>query len=144
MAKSFKYKNNMYLDTKGIVHNQKILADMIYPVGSIYMSVNSTNPKNIFGGTWEQIKDRFLLAVGDTYKTVNATGGNSSINIQHRHSFNLKGQSSYALNSWGLHIVGPSGTDGVSNADIYTNYQGSTSQSIIPPYLTVYIWKRTA
>ena len=35
-----------------------------YPVGSIYMSVNSTNPGELFGGTWEQIQGRFLLEQG--------------------------------------------------------------------------------
>ena len=39
------------------------LIDYIYPVGSIYMSVNSTNPQILFGGTWSQLKDRFLLGV---------------------------------------------------------------------------------
>lgn len=35
-----------------------------YPVGSIYMSVNSTNSGELFGGTWEQIQGRFLLEQG--------------------------------------------------------------------------------
>lgn len=43
------------------------LLDAIYPVGSIYMSVNAVDPALLFGGTWEQIKDTFLLAAGDTY-----------------------------------------------------------------------------
>ena len=51
--------------------------DKVYPVGSIYMSVNSTNPKTLFGGTWVQIKDRFLLAAGTTYKA-GATGGEAA------------------------------------------------------------------
>ena len=38
--------------------------DRIYPVGSIYISVNDTNPSVLFGGTWEQITGRFLLATG--------------------------------------------------------------------------------
>ena len=48
--------------------------NQMYPVGSIYMSVNDTNPHDLFGGTWEQIKDRFLLAAGDTY-AAGRTGG---------------------------------------------------------------------
>lgn len=55
---------------------------VIYPVGAIYTSTNSTNPKDMFGfGTWEQIKDTFLLTAGDTYKAGN-TGGAAS----HTHS----------------------------------------------------------
>lgn len=41
--------------------------DDVYPIGSIYMSTSSTSPASMFGGTWTQIKDRFLLAAGDTY-----------------------------------------------------------------------------
>lgn len=47
--------------------NDVNVLDLIYPIGSLYLSVNSTNPSTLFGGTWEQIKDRFLLATGDTY-----------------------------------------------------------------------------
>lgn len=50
----------------------------VYPVGAIYLSVNSTSPATLFGGTWEQIKDKFLLGVGDTYTTVGNTGGAAS------------------------------------------------------------------
>ena len=51
--------------------------DDIYPVGSIYMSVNNTNPSNLFGGTWTQLKDRFLLGAGSTY-TNGSTGGSAT------------------------------------------------------------------
>lgn len=40
------------------------LLDKVYPVGSIYMSVNSTSPATLFGGTWEQLPGRFLLGSG--------------------------------------------------------------------------------
>lgn len=49
-------------------------AAQIYPVGAIYISVNDTNPSSIFGGTWEKVEDRFLLASGSTYIN-GATGG---------------------------------------------------------------------
>lgn len=38
--------------------------DKIYPIGSIYMSVNSANPSSLFGGKWEQLSGRFLIGVG--------------------------------------------------------------------------------
>lgn len=49
----------------------------IYPIGSIYMSVNSTNPSTLFGGTWVRLQDTFLLAAGSTYQA-GSTGGEAS------------------------------------------------------------------
>ena len=39
------------------------MVDMLYPVGSIYLTLNATNPSMLFGGTWEQVKGRFLPGV---------------------------------------------------------------------------------
>jgi microcystin-dependent protein len=64
----------------------------IYPIGSIYMSVNNVNPSTVFGGTWEQIKDKFLLACGDIYNN-GATGGSATHTLavnqlpSHNHSY---------------------------------------------------------
>ena len=83
----------------------KNVTDTIYPVGSLYWSSKSTNPSSLFGGTWVQIKDRFVLACGDTYKTVGATGGASSVTLSvsnmpsHTHSFTPRG----TLSSGGSH-----------------------------------------
>lgn len=55
----------------------KRMFDLIYPVGSVYISVNNTNPAVLFGGTWVQIKDRFLLGAGTTYSN-GTTGGEAS------------------------------------------------------------------
>ena len=49
----------------------------ILPIGSIYLSLTADNPATLFGGTWQQIKDTFLLAAGDIY-AANSTGGASS------------------------------------------------------------------
>ena len=71
---------------------KKDLLDFIHPVGSLYWSSNDTDPGILFGGTWQQIKDRFVLAAGDTY-TVNATGGEKTHTLtidempSHDHSF---------------------------------------------------------
>lgn len=58
-------------------------AAQIYPVGAIYISVNDTNPSSIFGGTWEKVEDRFLLASGDTYNN-GATGGEAEHTLTER------------------------------------------------------------
>ena len=64
------------------------LIDVIYPVGSIYTSMNSTDPSEIFGGTWEQITNRFLYCADSSKET----GGSSTIteaNLpEHTHIFN--------------------------------------------------------
>ena len=76
----------------------KNVTDTIYPVGSLYWSSKSTNPASLFGGTWVQIKDRFVLACGDTYTSSGATGGASSVTLSvsnmpsHNHSFTPSGR----------------------------------------------------
>lgn len=49
----------------------------VFPVGAIYMSVNNTDPSTLFGGTWERISGRFLLAADSTY-TAGSTGGEAN------------------------------------------------------------------
>lgn len=56
------------------------IIEAIYPVGSIYMSVNNANPSTLFGGTWEQIEDKFLLSAGSTY-SAGATGGAATVSL---------------------------------------------------------------
>lgn len=53
------------------------LLDLFYPVGSIYTSTKNTNPAATLGGTWTQIKDRFLLCAGDSY-SAGTTGGSAT------------------------------------------------------------------
>ena len=77
-------ESNRSLDIEGdaFVNGKKIptLLD-IYPVGSIYMSVNSTSPATLFGGTWAAIENTFLVAAGSSY-TAGSTGGAAT----HTHS----------------------------------------------------------
>ena len=123
----------------------------LYPVGSIYMSVNSTNPSNYFGGTWEQIKDRFLLACGSAYSN-GSIGGSAT----HKHISPLtwlnQGNSNWVgtTNKYGFTEVTDRDFYGASVVKtVYDNsiekltYNTSTENSI-PPYLAVYVWKRVA
>ena len=72
------------------------LLNLFYPVGSIYWSSNNTNPGTLFGGTWTQIKDKFILAAGDSYSN-GATGGAATVTLtvsnmpSHSHSFTPSG-----------------------------------------------------
>ena len=63
------------IDT-GITNIQQIF-DLIYPIGSYYMSSDSANPSTKFGGTWEQITDRMIMAAGSIY-AVGTTGGSAT------------------------------------------------------------------
>lgn len=53
------------------------IIDKVYPVGYIYMSVSPVNPTILFGGRWERLKDRFLLAAGDNYSP-HSIGGSAT------------------------------------------------------------------
>lgn len=93
-----------YLDTRDYA-TKNDLYGLIYPIGSIYLSVNSVDPSTLFGGTWEKIKDRFLLSSGDTY-SIGSTGGNSSTTLgianlpSHNHSGTTENQSANHTHSF--------------------------------------------
>ena len=71
------------------------ICNSIYPVGSIYMSTNTTSPAQLFGGTWEKIEDKFLIGASDNY-LVNSTGGEATHTLtqlempSHTHAPNTK------------------------------------------------------
>ena len=124
------------------------MLDKAYPVGAIYMSANSTNPQNLFGGTWVQIKDRFLLAAGTTYKA-GATGGEATHTLtvdeipNHQHVLwypNEGGEQSAAI---GYPEAGSKNT-WYAEASKTGGAGGGAAHNNMPPYLSVYVWKRTA
>lgn len=131
--------------------------DAIYPIGSIYMSVNSTDPGSLFGGTWEQIQDRFLLAAGTSY-TAGATGGEAThtltaaeMPVHNGHitnsptGGNLKAYlSPNTLTSYGSSGRGWWGMAGNEAYPVSQNRGGDGAHNNMPPYLAVYVWKRTA
>lgn len=142
-----------------------------YPVGSIYISTNSTSPASIFGGTWERLTDRFLIGCGDSY-SAGSTGGSKTVTLNgsqipfHNHYVvsNLEYTQLYRGTT-------PSGTDNTVTFEAKVNANNSSkpandigrliAQDIsnpessmytprgqahdnMPPYLAVFMWKRTA
>lgn len=69
-------KSQENLQTKVENNKQQIdaIADKIYPIGSIYMSMNATSPSTFFGGTWVKIEGCFLLGSSSSY-SLGVTGG---------------------------------------------------------------------
>lgn len=130
----------------------------VYPIGSIYMSVNSTDPSTLFGGSWERIQDRFLLASGSTYGA-GTTGGSAKATLpSHTHTF---GSNDYQI--WvakigkgstesGNQISGDAKYYAAATGGSTSNYKwlervdstgvSDVSQANMPPYLAVYVWKR--
>ncbi len=127
-----------------------------YPVGSLYMSAEATSPASLFGGTWEQIKDRFILAAGDTY-AAGSTGGEETHALtvnempNHNHEILIDYESQSGLDSLFYKIVLLKSTFKSSQNDT-TKYSsggtyatgGSAAHNNMPPYTAMYVWKRIA
>lgn len=148
------------------------LFNYIYPVGSLYMSMNSTNPKELFGGEWKQIEGRFLFGVGSStddngdtrFYGLGTTGGEFSHTLTEQEMPNHKHIGKNYSTSWNQNITVPSGhsfavsynreagswgwaEEDVPNGEINlmadtTDVGGNSSHNNMPPYLVVYMWQR--
>ncbi len=124
-------------------NNEPIYPCPYFPIGSIYLSLNSTNPSTYFGGAWELLKDRFLIGAGNTY-TANSTGGNKTItiaqnNLPNRVMVRTNDSSGSACN------VSTSVSSGYSNHCLFdAGLESGKAITIMPPYLAVYMWKRVS
>lgn len=114
------------------------IVDMIYPVGSIYMSVNNASPATLFGGTWVQIQDKFLLASGPNYTNGN-TGGSDTHRLNanelpaHTHTIREHAHDIGELNLYKIQIEQENQVS-ASSPGLYINSQGSyiTQRGMIP------------
>ena len=123
------------------------ILDKIHPVGSIYISENSTSPATLFGGTWERVKDRFLLAAGDTY-SAGSIGGEATHKLtvdempSHSHNCYVK-YNSTAGDIARVMLSSNTGGDFTTTA-VLGGAGGDQPHNNMPPYLAVYMWKRIA
>lgn len=158
-----------------------------YPVGAYYISSSPTSPATLFGGTWVQVKDRMILAVGDTYNSAGLTGGSATTKLvvnnipSHNHTCSTTGNHTHTgTTSWGgehthtvygAHIGGTgwsrhagsqynygnntTSSSGGHNHSFTTSTAGNHTHTIgntgsgtafttISPYITAYVWRRTA
>ena len=141
------------------------LTKIVYPVGSVYMTFDSGNPTDIFGGTWEKIEGEFLLGSSDDYQVGNHGGESEHILAENELPY-VTG--SFDIRHWGGPTVGniamsPTGkfsmttvthSGAITTAAGPTNYKGlqrirysfggGNAHNNMPPYVVVNIWKRTA
>lgn len=142
--------------------NAFLTAQGAYPVGSIYLSVNDTNPATLFGGTWERISQgRFLLGAGANVANTtdywgaypagkeNFPAGEMGGEVEHTltvaempsHTHSERLEWSNAA-GWGV-----TGTGSVTNAVVdQGSVTGATGggkpHNNLPPYLVCYMWAR--
>lgn len=152
--------DSSYVPQFSSVYDQKLILDLVYPIGSIYMTIEYTDhPASIYGGSWTRIKDRFLLAVGDTYTSPDKTGGQSSHvhdcsggddGLRAEIAFEPGGGAIYAkATGHGVNATQAATVNATTWGTWHTTYStavvGYTNATTsMPPYYTVYMWRRTA
>lgn len=138
----------------------QLLWQYVYPVGSVYISREATDPATLFGGTWERLKDRFILAAGDTY-AAGTTGGEAAHKLiedelpAHEHAQRMDNASGAAVTaacdggsgaaSAGQYID-VSVLHWVTNSRQLTTFTtgGDVAHNNMPPYTAFYVWVRIA
>lgn len=121
--------------------------DRIYPVGSLYLTLSDADPAQLFGGTWQPIRDVFLLAAGGSYG-LGDTGGEAAHTLTvgelpaHRHATNGVPTQLY---SGGYAAMRSAEMSQQSSTTGYTTQTGGgEAHNNMPPYLAVNVWQRTA
>lgn len=130
------------------------LLDKLYPVGCIYQSAIATSPAELFGGTWGRIKDRFLLAAGDTYAE-GTTGGKAENTLTPdqlpKHTHKTDKTSTWPINSsfeeWtSIYKLTSSSEVPFTRWSTETGPNDTSNAPVnnMPPYSAVYVWQRIA
>lgn len=126
---------------------QEYLLNFVRPVGSYYWSDDETSPEKLFGGTWVQIKGRFLLAADDGHPA-GSTGGEEehTLTVQempsHGHGYIYTGQSD-TTGTGAIRLVNPGGTDNAYTGKKDGKTGGGQAHNNMPPYRAAYCWRRT-
>lgn len=135
--------NQVFFQTVG----SNFVLDNVYPIGAVYMSMNSTNPGTLFGGTWKQVQGKFLLGVSNAYPA-GSSGGESEHTLtideipDHTHSFKYTGQAeTIGVNAIRLYEAASNQYNAYSGGQ--SSNCGGQAHNNMPPYLAVYIWYRT-
>lgn len=145
------FKIDIILIIMAKLHLAQQILDIIYPVGSVYLSWNSTDPKNLFGGTWTRLSGGFLYGCVSSVGTGNGTGTSTNSHTltinempAHSHTLNKTGRPLY----WDSGLTAMGGLTGGSTVQ-YTwdcgtqSAGGGKGHSHNIPYIAVFAWRRT-
>lgn len=140
MKKIFQFKSG----------TDKYYPNCYFPVGFIFITIGDKSPASIYGGTWELLKDRFLIGAGDKY-SLGATGGEETHVLsesempKHRHCFGTANGFTYfaILESLGgsPHATWDTSSGNLTSGPL-SETGGSQAHNNMPPYLAVYFWKK--
>lgn len=125
------------------------ICNVIYPIGSVYISINDIEPSSLFGGTWEKLEDRFLLASGKTYTNGNI-GGEATHKLtinempSHTHTLYIDAKGTTIPAWWTRHLFVQNDSPHEAQPNNLTSTGNSQPHNNMPPYLVVNMWKRTA
>ena len=159
--------NDAGINILGNQEGQASIVDIVYPIGAIYMSMEATNPSKLFGGLWERIGvGRMLISAGggdgqviddNTYKgrgqttgitadvtffPVGETGGELDHTLSiaeipsHNHDAHIGSQKAFASGN-------VAGYKDATGKKVTGSIGGDEKHNNMPPYLSVYMWKRT-
>lgn len=131
------------------------LLDSVWPIGSIYLSVDATNPSEKLGGTWEVFAQGQMLLGFSATHDIGSTGGEETHALttdempRHRHSYTDRYKSyysTYKCERAGVRpLSGYSVPSSTVNSSENTGYKGDgAAHNNMPPFITVGIWRRIA
>lgn len=131
------------LDTEFIGKVSGSIFDAIYPVGSIYLAYNHTDPSTLFGGTWTRMTDGFLWASRAT-DTIGQTGGEKThtLTVNELPKHNHGGTYTNGGDATKTHAWLASGGSAMAYESVDAG--GGQAHNNMPPYIQVSIWRRTA
>ena len=141
---------------KGAPIKASELLNTIYPIGSVYMSVNDVSPQTFMpDSVWVKIEGRFLIGANSSYPVTSAGGSTT-----HHH------QLYFGFDEYNMYIAFTSNSDTLYGTGVTTNQSGrllrardtgvydttistqplrisyTGNGNTLPPYFAVYMWYR--
>ena len=150
------HKNGAYIKeidtTKLQINGEDVFnIDKVYPIGSLYLTVDGINPKDLFGGTWEKLEEETFLMSASSTSPVTSKGGSNTHTITqaempvHSHGQNvLANAGTGSINGRRNYVADEKGLSVYPNEVNTMNAGGGQAFDIRPKFYAIYIWIRTS